>query len=231
MIIICNGAFKSGSTWLFNIVRHLGDFETIPNEWRNPKWRNPSIDPDKLEDFIKTEKPVGVTYLSKNHLSNPEFVGMLSQRHVNEVKILNIRRDIRDVIVSAFYHYQRVDDYDEPFDVFFRNRGWKVGRRVIAYNEQWDTGSENNFFTSYENLQSDITTEIIRIADFLDLEITQDTAEDIAARTAFGSWKEITGSAHLRKGVVGDWKNYMDSKDIKFLRKKLDNKGFDPAAD
>jgi hypothetical protein len=231
MIIICNGAFKSGSTWLLNIVRQLVSPQPIGDAWRNAKWNNPSISPDRLADFLKVHSGDAHTYVSKNHLATPAERNLLLGGRYPDVRVLNITRDIRDVVVSAYYHSVRVDAYDQPVEVYFRDKGLKVAARVCAYNELWSGPDANLFVASYERLHLDGAKEIASIARFLGLERTEEQIQTVHEKTRFDSWKERTGSPHMRKGIIGDWKNHLTESNIGKLRARVPAWAFSPEAD
>lgn len=231
MIIICNGAFKSGSSWLLNIVRQLVSPQPIGEAWRNAKWNSPSISPDQLGDFLKVHSGDGNTYVSKNHLATVSERELLLGGRYPDVRVLNITRDIRDVVVSAYYHAKRVDEYEGAFSTYFRDKGLKVAARVCEYNQLWSGGSDGLFVASYERLQLNGGSEIRAIADFLDLELSEERIDEVHERTRFDSWKERTGSAHMRKGVIGDWKNHLTAAELAKLRDKVPLWAFSPEAD
>lgn len=75
MLIICNGAFKSGSTWLMNVTRGFGRTEPISG-----RWQNSSVDPDKMINLISVEGLQNTTYLGKNYHSEASFVESLMRK-------------------------------------------------------------------------------------------------------------------------------------------------------
>ncbi|MDZ7829178.1 MAG: hypothetical protein U5K33_06725 [Halofilum sp. (in: g-proteobacteria)] len=59
MLVICNGAIKSGSTWLYNILVHLVELRRPPERYLTANSRkresNPCIRPDMLAEFLASE--------------------------------------------------------------------------------------------------------------------------------------------------------------------------------
>jgi len=231
MIIICNGAFKSGSSWLMNIVRQLTNPVPIEAEWRNPKWSNPSIAPEKLEGFIKAHDELEGQFVSKNHLASPADRKVLLDSGHRNVFVLNITRDIRDVVVSAYYHAVRVEEYTGSFEAFFKERGANVAKRVSSYNELWSAKNDRLYVASYERLQLDGVREISAVSEFLQLGTDPERVREVYEKTRFDAWKERTGSPHMRKGVIGDWKNHLTAEDVERLRAKVPAWAFAPEAD
>lgn len=231
MIVICNGAFKSGSSWLLNIVRQLAPPKLIEERWRNPKWGSPSIAPEKLREFVKEFRDSSDVYVSKNHLGDAASKELLTKEFSDCVHVLNITRDIRDVVVSAYYHYRRVDGLEETFEKFFRSRGVKVAKKVCKYNLLWSGDLPNLYVSSYERLQLDGKEAIRELAEFLGLECAPEEIERVYEATRFDAWRERTQSSHLRKGVIGDWKNHLSEEDVDRLRQELPEWAFSPFAD
>ena len=52
MLVLANGAFKSGSTWLREIVRHMRGFEPIPMAFQHPDYPH-WIDARKIDQFLQ----------------------------------------------------------------------------------------------------------------------------------------------------------------------------------
>ncbi len=231
MIVICNGAFKSGSSWLLNIVRRLASPQQIDERWRNPKWNNPSIDPEKLRGFIEEFRDSTDIYVSKNHLGDPASKRLLTEEFSDCVRVLNITRDIRDVVVSAYYHYRRVGGAEEEFNSFFKSRGVKVAKKVCKYNSLWSGNVPNLHVASYERLHVDGLNEIRAIGEFIGIGVAPTKIESVYEATRFDTWKARTQSSHLRKGVIGDWKNHLGEEDVDCLRRELPEWAFSPLAD
>ena len=76
MLVICNGAIKSGSTWLYNILFNLLEFERPPERYLTDGSRKrkeaPCIQPDRPACFLENQGIASYEYLFKNHLAQPE---------------------------------------------------------------------------------------------------------------------------------------------------------------
>ena len=101
--------------------------------------------------------------------------------------------------------------------------------------EPWlsQQNNPNVLFLTFEDMVEDLPREIKRIGQFLDIQLEQDRIQDIASSGSFTVMKEakkfdynwITGgeSNFIRKGKVGDWRNYFSeehSKEIEVLAEK-----------
>lgn len=211
MLIVCNGAFKSGSTWLYNIVRELTGGEAPPVEYLNPEWRNPSIDPAKLDALLAALRPSD-NFVVKNHFNSREQRDSLLAHP--DVRVLNITRDLRDMLVSAYYHVRRVNGYDGDFTRYY----WETGRATMLsvdrYHRLWKVVSPKVYTASYERLHADFGGQVREIAAFLSVPATDEQIARLRGETSLDALRQRYGEAEagdkfFRKGVVGDWQNHL----------------------
>lgn len=211
MLIVCNGAFKSGSTWLYNIVRELTGGEAPPAEYLNPEWRNPSIDPAMLHTLLAALKPSD-HFVVKNHFNTREQRDALLAHP--DVRVLNITRDLRDMSVSAYYHARRINGYDGDFTRYY----WETGRATLLsvdrYHRLWKVRSPQVYTASYERLHNDFEGQVRDIAAFLGVTVTDGQIADLQRETSLNALRQRYGETEandkfFRKGVVGDWQNHL----------------------
>ncbi|GFX40249.1 sulfotransferase 1E1 [Trichonephila clavipes] len=147
--------------------------------------------------------------------------------------IFYIMRNPKDVVVS-YYHFVRmmtVSDYSGNFENFFQEfLSDKVPYGPIwkHYQEMWDHLNEANIFILfYEDLHKDIQGTIKKIATFLDRDVSDEEINDIVDHCSFHNmaqnpnvnyqhWddlgiRKIHEAKFMRKGEIGDWKNYFTS--------------------
>ncbi len=211
-VVLANGAFKSGSTWLRDIVKCFRAFDPIPPAYQDRRFEH-WISEVKIEALLRDERHLGV-YLSKSHLYLPEVVrGLLAYENL---RVLNIKRDYRDVVVSAYYHYCRTRKVKMTFDRYY----WRIGRyrivEIMDYHRAWDLGDPTRvLLTSYERLQGDFGAEVRRLAGFLEVDLDGRAIEDIRERTSLENLRRLRGEdgkpeeeRFFRKGIVGDWENH-----------------------
>jgi hypothetical protein len=212
MLIVSNGAFKSGSTWLYNILVELTVYPAPPVEYLNPEWRNPSIVPDRLSVLLQTLTP-DTNYLVKNHFGKShERDLLLSNPHV---RVLDIQRDLRDVVVSAYYHARRKEGYTSDFNTYYWEHGRKTAQEVVRYHELWAVNSPQVYVSSYERLHEQFAEEVSRIATFLNRSVSADQIDRIHEITTLDSLRERyheqdQSQKFFRKGIIGDWQNHFD---------------------
>jgi hypothetical protein len=216
VLIICNGAYKSGSTWLFRILLTMTKYDLIPEQYHAPGWGGLGIKPSLLAKFLKNEDYASHNYILKGHFYLQHH---LIQNRPN-VTVMNIRRDTRDVVVSAF-HYERMKGrYEgESFEGYYWTRGWRVAQQVIRYNRLW-ADNPRSYMSSYETLHSDFAGEVQRLADILGFKLTDEDVKRIHDENTLESLREKYDEkssdgkmSFYRKGVTGDWQEHM-SEDI-----------------
>ena len=211
MLVVSNGAFKSGSTWLFNILRDMTNFPPPPEAYLNPDWINPSIHPDKLADFLDQIDLSTENYLAKNHFKT-EAQRELLLSHQNVV-VLDIQRDLRDVVVSSYYHFCRVEGYNANFGTFYWQKGRHIAHEVRKYHRLWNIVSPRIYVSSYERLTSDFDSEVELIGRFLGINLSERDIWTIKNETSLNKLRQRYGEQNekqqfFRKGAVGDWHNH-----------------------
>lgn len=214
MLIIANGAFKSGSTWLYNILRDLTGFTAPPREYLNPTWKNPSLLPETIEPLLKVLKPSD-GFIVKNHFDKPEHRAVLLKHP--DVRVFDMTRDLRDVVVSAYYHVRRVDGFEGDFETYYWGLGRKIVRDVSRYHALWARPSKQIACASYEGLHNDFETEVGRWLAFLNIHVPPEKIAESKKATSLDSLRERYGEQNdsdkfFRKGVVGDFQNHMTPK-------------------
>jgi len=214
MLVLANGAFKSGSTWLREIVRRLLPFEPIPKPFQHPDlphW----IDERKLRPFLTRGEHHTRFYLSKSHLYDPSLRDLLLSDE--SVRVFNVKRDIKDVLVSHYFHIRRMKKVSGTFADYY----WKLGRlkacQMQRYHDVWRDPSPRLFSTSFEKLKHSFTDEVCRIGDFLGVTLSPDQIAEIQQETSLQRLQEKRGEADkpeaerfFRRGEIGDWKMYFD---------------------
>ncbi|MGH8070440.1 MAG: sulfotransferase domain-containing protein [Candidatus Entotheonellia bacterium] len=214
MLVLANGAFKSGSTWLRDIILQLRPFEPIPKQFQHPDlphW----VDQRKLRSFLSQCDHRTQSYLSKAHLYDP---GLRDALLADEsVRVFNIKRDIRDVLVSHYFHVRRMNKFVGDFANYY----WRLGRlkawQMRQYHEVWSAASPRLYSTSFELLKNSFVDEVQRIANFLGVVLSDDRIAEIQQETSLQRLQEKRGEAgkpeaerFFRRGVIGDWKTHFD---------------------
>lgn len=214
MLVMANGAFKSGSTWLRNVVQRMIDFEPIPPEYQHPEYSH-WVNPRKIRAMLRQADCAENNYISKSHLFGRRYVKLLiSDRHV---RVLNMERDLRDSLVSHFYHMVREGKVKQDFARYF----WSIGRykayQLLLYRAAWKVDSPRVYVSSFERLKANFVGEVRNVADFLGADVSDERIAEIQDETSIEKMRKSRGEEgkdetqrFYRKGIVGDWRNHFD---------------------
>lgn len=220
MLVVSNGAFKCGSTWLFNVLTSLQKFE-----WPEPDFltkgnaKHPAIAEPQLQRYMAEGSFESRDVISKNHLDKPEHRALLLSSKA--VRVVCMTRDSRDVIVSAYYHDQRKKLFDGSFADYYWQEGRTILPRLTRYQQTWAEPHAQKTATTFEALKTDFEAEVVRIAELLGLSADAATVEKIHQETSLDSLREKYQDApshrtaeadFFRKGEMGDWRNHFDDK-------------------
>lgn len=252
--IIIGTAYKAGTTWMQNIVRHLVFLgkESMPGRHQASPWLDNRVRPieevmDNLQAqehrrFIKTHLPLdGLPF-------HPE------------PKYIVVGRDARDVFMSMWNHYSNFtpefyQSVNEPVDgrvgepipqcppdigtFWYRwiTQGWFEWEREgypfwsnLGHVQSWWDFRDlpNMLFVHFADLLEDLPGEILRVAEYLDMDVSQEQVRAIANATSFASMKAnaeellpnagftFKGGAQtfIHKGTNGRWKNVLSPEDL-----------------
>ena len=220
VLILSNGNFKSGSTWVTAIIKEIvrNKKTRFPIAFQNPKYDN-WINRFKISKFINSSYfSTENIWVSKTHIYQPNIMLDIIKCQEN-VKVINIERDIKDVIVSHFYHLKNSKKISLNFEDYFELWGKYKAIQYLKYSISW---KEVDFCLKikYEDLKASTPETIRKIADYLGVKNI-----DVLKVQEETELKKLRGSSaqkglnedewFYRKGVVGDWKNYFDEKMLK----------------
>ena len=235
MLIICNGAIKSGSTWLYNVVTRLAELTWPPERFLTlTNNAHPTIPSGKVAAFLELGLHNHGNYVSKNHYGRPKVRDLLLAD--SDVRVIDMTRDVRDVIVSAYYDACRRSGFEGSFESFYWQQGRVLADNLGRYHRLWGEGHPQVLVTSFEALKSDFPSEVARIAGFLGVqpspseiaEIEQATHIDRLRKSYSGEAEYATQeNPFFRKGEVGDWSNHFGSKQIADLE-RIERDGLSP---
>jgi len=153
-------------------------------------------------------------------------------------------RDGRDIVVSQYFHYLiyneknkylvdkhrkyfKVEDYENvvenlPKFIEYVNNTKYHHFTWSEFVNSW-INQENIIFTSYEKFRKNPVDELIRVTNLLAQRLSQHEAEVIVDkyffRKLYGRKEgEENNNSFLRKGIVGDGKNYFNKESKKVFK-------------
>ncbi|XP_059146894.1 sulfotransferase 6B1-like [Physella acuta] len=162
-----------------------------------------------------------------------------------KTKLILTFRNPKDTAVSFYNHtvsFGMVLGYQGTFKSWFPlfEDGLVDYGSYYDYYLEWDHVIKSNpdlqvLLVSYEEMKEDLTKVMKKMSKFLDLDLDDQLAQDIVKATRFDAMKETYTNngtfsrSLLRKGQVGDWKNWLtvaQSEAVDEKMKKLDGTSF-----
>ncbi len=227
MLFICNGSWKSGTTWLttfFNVQKK--DFDPLPAEYNLRGTHIPMVEEELLARIGDYDFYKGRHVFAKVHLFDRDWaLGLLD---MPEVRVLSIVRDVRDQFVSRFYFdkLQQIIHPDLSFDRYFDNFVKWHTMEILQYASFWYVEpGRGPITTAYEYLKADPTAALLDFRAALRLPDPEVFDVDLVRKkTDFSTYKDSGPGQFRRKGIVGDYRNHM-SKDQESHLKRLLREG------
>ncbi|XP_797930.4 sulfotransferase 1C2A [Strongylocentrotus purpuratus] len=227
---------KSGTTWAEQIsllIKHDGDtsklegshiMKMIPFIELCMDSKNPETAPLKIDEAEKMPSP----RFMRTHCL-PKFLPLDVSTDDPKGKVLYVARNPKDAAVSYYHFCHFIDALPsyESWDVFFEE--FLAGRvpqgswfeNVLPWWKRRD--HPNVLFLKYEDMKKDLPAAVKQIVEFMGKSFTADVIQKISDASTFKAMKKspsanpdflIKGEAaegsrsFMRKGIVGDWKNY-----------------------
>ncbi len=257
--IIIATSYKSGTTWMQEIVRQLIFLGQDVPERDGVRLGAISFwldtDGGPIDEVIAKLEAQQHRRFIKSHLA---LDGLL---FFPQVKYIVVGRDARDVAMSMWNQYSGFTDKmfegihkrggalpPPPHDVhvFWRNwitRGWfdwesegyPFGCNLHHTQTWWNYRHlPNILFVHYNDLKSDLTAEIRRVADFLAISVTDDALPPVLEAVSLDAirakeqrvnagWQEVFKegvNTFFYKGTNGRWKDVLSTEELALYDEK-----------
>jgi hypothetical protein len=183
------------------------------------------VDSTKLTVARNTLAKDGQLFLSKQHIATNKL-GLLQ---TEGIVVMNIIRDIRDMILSRYHQEVRLHGLKLPLDQFLEQQSEQYIQQYVQYHRSWISDPErsrsNYFMASYEMLLDDTPSEVARIFTFLGIELPEETKQVILKKTSFERAKKKGPGEFLRKGKAGSYLEEMSVSESENILKMADHHG------
>ncbi|XP_015912284.2 sulfotransferase 1A3 [Parasteatoda tepidariorum] len=222
---------KSGTTWTEEIVSLIcqgGDVEKVKKE--PLVYRVHHLEVGSPFGHSRFLKKLPSPRLMATHLPLPLLPRDLRNP---KCKIIYVMRNPKDTAVS-YYHHHKISSFLgnashswDKFLAYFMAGHVVYGSwfdHVLPYWEFCKRNPNKVFFLSYEELKLDLGGMVRRLSDFLKQPLSVEEVDAIVNHCSFESMKtnkmvnrenlpisdlfDMTQSKFMRKGIIGDWKNY-----------------------
>ncbi|XP_008312238.1 sulfotransferase 1C2 [Cynoglossus semilaevis] len=230
---------KAGTTWTQEIIDLLinnGDAEACrraPTPVRSPflEIHSPPPIPSGLDLLKKMDPP----RIIKTHLP---FQLVPQGFWENKCKAIYVARNAKDNMVS-YYHFDRMNKTQPepgPWDGYVHKfmqgqLGW--GSWYDHVKGYWvEREKRNILYLFYEDMKENPARVVRTIMQYLDLSVSDEVIDRIVELTSFKNMKDnpmanyscvppevfdMSISPFMRKGEVGDWKNYFTPEQLKMF--------------
>ena len=222
MLIICNGAFKSGSTWIHAIVLEVLKVNKInlldaPLNYTNNINSPTTIIESKLFEFLDNENYVKNNYITKSHYFLKKTI---NRDYDSNIFFLFVERDVRDAVVSHFYHLKKKYRFIGSFSLYYLFIGRFKAFEILKFNNMYiENFGRDNFF-KYSDMKNNFEMVLLKISAILNLKnLSEEEIMSIKKNTSIAKMRNdlILGKTKyystvsedrggvIRKGAIGDW--------------------------
>nr|XP_002120509.2 amine sulfotransferase-like [Ciona intestinalis] len=231
-IIVASFA-KTGTTWLRDICRYL-IYEKDSVEFEMTKsFQGPHVylESENVTKYELWEKLPWKRRILATHMN----AGMMNLEKLRSsgVKIIYTIRNPKDRFVSMYNMiwnlpypreseaFRRImgDSFSDFVTADLEGRGiqfnLKKGENYLDHILSWypHRNDDNVMFVCYEDMKKDPQKEILKLAKFLEVDLTEAEAQNVADLTSFEITKErmkdVPGvPSFYNKGAVGNWKTH-----------------------
>jgi aryl sulfotransferase len=251
-IVVATG-IKTGTTWTLRIVGLLvhQDFDRVDDKVMHAPWPDANFMPP-VEELHAEIAAIDHRRFFKSHLP------LDALPYNDKAKYINVTRHPFDTFRSTLHHwggitdeifeifeatgfppFPRLEDQGSTKEVFKRwlnegrmdweQDGWPFHSGFHIAESFWKHRDlENVLLLHYSNMIEDLDREIQRIADFLDIPITDKIRREIVRLTTFDTMKSQNkamnphydfifkhgGDGFMTKGGLNTWQGLLDEEDL-----------------
>lgn len=226
MWIVANGALKSGSTWIFQLLATAAETSRPPNKFQEPGWQNASVARGQVNQAAAFIGPAPAIYVTKQHWAreNSYLLGK------EGVKVINIVRDMRDVVVSRYHHDVRAFGFTGGMDVFLHKRMEDMVAENVHYHSYWINSNYANkdtyYVTSYEYLLDEYEKAATALFDFCDFGISPKSFQKTLDANLFANKPKTGDGEFFRKGKAGTFSDDLTPEQSALILDYARNLGF-----
>ncbi|XP_068193842.1 amine sulfotransferase-like [Antennarius striatus] len=210
---------KSGTIWSQQIIISICELDGGLNAYPNNLEQMPWLEYEEgREPYSLRPSP----RLFSSHMVPDLMPPGLKDK---KAKIIHVMRNPKDIVVS-YYHFCQVDsalDTPESFEQLYEDflRGNVMASSWFDHIREWKSKIDqyNILYLTYEEMVMDLKAAVIKICTFLGKNLSEADVEKVVEKSTFKNMKEDPKANYkflktvegdfLRKGQIGDWKNYL----------------------
>ena len=209
MLVIVNGMYKTGSTWVYTMLRELFNQSSVKEEWRDDNFAS-NIDLLKDPDGILKAASVQ-NIVIKTHTFEQLYLDFLVK---NDAKIIVTNRPLDQIVLSHYYHFSN-EKIRLPFVIYASTVGLAKCFESALY-EYYATKQANcHIMIDYNRLKSEPAAVLSEICEEIGMEITFEALDRIVNKA---NMKGRDFSAKFPEKTGQDWFFKRNSNDTTSLQ-------------
>ena len=230
LIVVVGSAHRTGSTWLYQMLNELGGFKYELEYERGYYSGFPQeccgIHTLRLDNINSIEH---LRRLKGRRLFKAHYAPKFINNFPDNLKIITMHRDCRDVLVSAAFFLSNLSEQNGGFSQSIRQQSIQQKIKFLINSkyhiqrmEEWFY-LPNTYKIYYEELKTNTIKQMKLLCEYLNLKVNDERIKKITDRHSFQRRsRRMSGEENiksfLRKGISGDWKNYFDEECIRAFK-------------
>jgi len=177
MLVICNGLYKSGSTWMFTMLLELFEQDNLPKHWTmKDQPRNVGVFRAASTEVFDHAKDNHLA--SKLHLYHQESLEYLKRKNCSFVVTV---RPLPDILISHHHHFCN-EKFKIPFILYLFSIGMLKGFEVSVYRKIVINSSYCNVLVEFDDMKATAADTVKRVVRDLQLRYSTNEVEAAAKK-------------------------------------------------
>ena len=233
-IMFIAGLPKSGTTWLENLVTASGEITSVmPPQAVAFEQKSGGSHNFELTNSIFSRLKEALVLMKLHCHGSDNNMQILKS---NNVPVVALFRDLRDVAVSYIYYVQKTPYHPEHRK--YRGVGMnealtEFGKTLLpAYRhwiESWQSQANEHdlLILRYEDLHADTVSVLGRVFIHFGIPATDEEVSQVVEEKSFKnmstgtSASKVDSSTFFRKGITGDWVNHFDQANKELFKTEI----------
>jgi len=177
VLVVCNGIYKSGSTWVYMIARELLDTSPVRDGWRESYNEN---NIKLTSSFLNESNVTDDNYVVKSHCYNRRFLELLMKNYPSVV-LYSDRGDFE--LIQSHYHHFFHEKMKVPFFIYLMTFGALKIIENHVFRAVVESGSLYSLRIDFKELKDDPVKVVMDISETLGVITPEELAIAIVEKT------------------------------------------------